>query len=80
MACVHLSPPHQAILEQRLKAPGERWRNAYKALLALEFLVKRGHDRCPLMAAPLLPLLRCLNNFAFIGPNGTDYGMNVRIR
>lgn len=51
-----------------------------QALQVLEFLARRGHPRCPDMCTRLLPLLRCLENFAFIGKDGTDYGANVRIR
>jgi hypothetical protein len=60
----------------------ERERNGpvLQGLQVLEFLCKRGHDRCPVMAMPLIPLLKCLANFAYIGPDGKDYGANVRIR
>ncbi len=51
-----------------------------QALLVLEFLVKRGSPACPGMALPLVPLLLCLANFAYIGPDGKDYGANVRVR
>ncbi|KAL6759180.1 hypothetical protein V8C86DRAFT_2580768 [Haematococcus lacustris] len=69
-----------AALEYRLMSPGERWRNVYKALLVLEFLIKRGADCCPSMALPLLPLLQCLQKFDYISPDGKDVGSNVRIR
>lgn len=50
--------PQQAVLEFRLGYPPQKWRNVYKALTVLEFLLKRGERQSahaglgPCMRAP----------------------------
>ncbi|GMH39165.1 hypothetical protein BSKO_07063 [Bryopsis sp. KO-2023] len=70
-----------AVLELRLGYPVEKWRNVYKALQVLEFLLKRGSDHCLRLAKDDLqgPLSKLLD-FEYVGPDGRDYGINVRVR
>ncbi|WIA23872.1 hypothetical protein OEZ85_013522 [Tetradesmus obliquus] len=71
-----------AVLEFRLSRGPEKWRNVYKALLALEFLLVRGSTAAVQLAGSreLQTLLRQLVNFETIGHRGIDCGSNVRIR
>ncbi|KPI41055.1 ENTH domain-containing protein [Cyphellophora attinorum] len=58
----------------------EEWRQIYKALQLLEFLVKNGSERVVDDARSHLSLLRMLRQFHYIDPNGKDQGINVRNR
>ncbi|CAD7695412.1 unnamed protein product [Ostreobium quekettii] len=70
-----------AVVEARLKYPADKWRNVYKGLQVLEFLIKRGSDECVMIAqADLRPYVENVRNLEYIGPDGRDYGINVRVR
>ncbi|KZF24410.1 ENTH-domain-containing protein [Xylona heveae TC161] len=58
----------------------EEWRQIYKALQLLEFLVKNGSERVIDDARSHLSLLKMLRQFHYIDPNGKDQGINVRNR
>lgn len=58
----------------------EEWRQIYKSLQLLEFLVKNGSERVIDDARSHLGLLRMLKQFHYIDPNGKDQGVNVRNR
>jgi epsin len=58
----------------------EEWRQIYKALQLLEFLIKHGSERVIDDARGHLPLLKMLRQFHFIDQNGKDQGINVRNR
>ncbi|KAK8151679.1 hypothetical protein IWX90DRAFT_432198 [Phyllosticta citrichinensis] len=58
----------------------EEWRQIYKALQLLEFLVKNGSERVIDDARSHLSLLKMLRQFHFIDQNGKDQGINVRNR
>ncbi|KIH94836.1 hypothetical protein SPBR_03664 [Sporothrix brasiliensis 5110] len=58
----------------------EEWRQIYKALQLLEFLVKHGSERVIDDARSHLTLLKMLRQFHFIDANGKDQGINVRNR
>ncbi|PTU25033.1 hypothetical protein P175DRAFT_059203 [Aspergillus ochraceoroseus IBT 24754] len=58
----------------------EEWRQIYKALQLLEFLVKNGSERVVDDARSHMSLLRMLRQFHFIDNNGKDQGINVRNR
>ncbi|RMD42605.1 hypothetical protein DV735_g2554, partial [Chaetothyriales sp. CBS 134920] len=58
----------------------EEWRQIYKALQLLEFLVKNGSERVVDDARSHLSLIRMLRQFHYIDPNGKDQGVNVRNR
>ncbi len=71
----------QAVLQLRLGYAAAKWRNVYKALTVLEFLVRRGSERCVALArSELLPKLEDLEAFQFVAPDGRDQGVNVRHR
>ncbi|KKZ61135.1 hypothetical protein EMCG_04236 [[Emmonsia] crescens] len=58
----------------------EEWRQIYKALQLLEFLVKNGSERVIDDARSHVSLLRMLRQFHYIDQNGKDQGINVRNR
>lgn len=58
----------------------EEWRQIYKGLQLLEFLIKNGSERVIDDARSHLTLLKMLRQFQFIDPNGKDQGLNVRNR
>ncbi|KAI9802256.1 MAG: hypothetical protein M1825_002977 [Sarcosagium campestre] len=58
----------------------EEWRQIYKGLQLLEFLVKNGSERVIDDARSHLSLLKMLKQFHFIDENGKDQGINVRNR
>ncbi|KAH8693788.1 hypothetical protein BGW36DRAFT_429819 [Talaromyces proteolyticus] len=58
----------------------EEWRQIYKALQLLEFLIKNGSERVVDDARSHMSLLRMLRQFHYIDNNGKDQGINVRNR
>ncbi|KAL1867934.1 hypothetical protein VTK73DRAFT_3899 [Phialemonium thermophilum] len=58
----------------------EEWRQIYKALQLLEFLIKNGSERVIDDARSHLTLLKMLRQFHYIDQNGKDQGVNVRNR
>lgn len=58
----------------------EEWRQIYKALQLLEFLIKHGSERVIDDARGHVTLLKMLRQFQFIDANGKDQGLNVRNR
>src|ERR1700744_4639117 len=58
----------------------EQWRQIYKALQLLEFLIKNGSERVIDDARSHMSLLKMLRQFHFIDANGKDQGINVRNR
>ncbi|CAN9187977.1 unnamed protein product [Alternaria alternata] len=58
----------------------EEWRQIYKALQLLEYLIKNGSERVIDDARSHVSLLKMLRQFHFIDQNGKDQGINVRNR
>ncbi|MCJ1325211.1 Epsin-3, clathrin recruitment and traffic between the Golgi and endosome [Thelotrema lepadinum] len=58
----------------------EEWRQIYKSLQLLEFLIKNGSERVIDDARSHLSLLKMLRQFQFYDQNGKDQGINVRNR
>ncbi|KAI1327082.1 hypothetical protein F5Y16DRAFT_202556 [Xylariaceae sp. FL0255] len=58
----------------------EEWRQIYKSLQLLEFLIKNGSERVIDDARGHITLLKMLRQFHFIDQNGKDQGINVRNR
>lgn len=68
------------VLNRRLDYPPTKWRNVYKSLSVLEFLIKRGSEDAVVRARTLVPKLESLQGFAYITPDSRDVGANVRHR
>lgn len=58
----------------------EEWRQIYKALQLLDYLVKHGSERVIDYARSHVGVIQMLKNFHFIDANGKDQGINVRNR
>ncbi|TQS33305.1 hypothetical protein Golomagni_06355, partial [Golovinomyces magnicellulatus] len=58
----------------------DEWRQIYKSLQLLEFLIKNGSERVIDDARGHITLLKMLRQFHFIDQNGKDQGINVRNR
>ncbi len=58
----------------------EEWRQIYKSLQLLEYLIKHGSERVIDDARGHITLLKMLRQFHFIDQNGKDQGINVRNR
>ncbi|KAL2271353.1 hypothetical protein VTJ83DRAFT_724 [Remersonia thermophila] len=58
----------------------EEWRQIYKALQLLEYLIKHGSERVVDDARSHITLLKMLRQFHYIDQNGKDQGVNVRHR
>ncbi|BGP26199.1 golgi to Endosome transporter [Rhodotorula toruloides] len=56
------------------------WRQIYKALVLLEYLIKNGSERVVDDARSHLSLIRVLRNFHYIDENAKDQGINIRNR
>lgn len=70
-----------AVIDYRLGAPPQKWRNVYKGLQVIEFLLKRGSEQCiDITRCELTSKLKALDSFEYIGEDGRDYGINVRVR
>eukprot|EP00193_Tetraselmis_chui_P019392 CAMPEP_0177792860 /NCGR_PEP_ID=MMETSP0491_2-20121128/24751_1 /TAXON_ID=63592 /ORGANISM="Tetraselmis chuii, Strain PLY429" /LENGTH=709 /DNA_ID=CAMNT_0019315305 /DNA_START=417 /DNA_END=2547 /DNA_ORIENTATION=- len=70
-----------AIVELRLGYPPDKWRNVYKALTVLEFIMKRGSDTWVTLSQDVMPSkLEALEDFKYFDEKGHDQGVNVRHR
>ena len=84
---VLISPPSQLLNEimpmiykRFTEKAAEEWRQIYKGLQLLEFLIKNGSERVIDDARSHLTLLKMLRQFHYIDQNGKDQGLNVRNR
>ncbi|CAG8670368.1 16977_t:CDS:2, partial [Dentiscutata heterogama] len=57
-----------------------QWRQIYKALQLLEYLVKHGSERVVDDARSHMGTVKIMRNFAYIDDKGKDQGVNVRSR
>ncbi|KAL2154635.1 hypothetical protein VTH82DRAFT_3311 [Thermothelomyces myriococcoides] len=58
----------------------EEWRQIYKALQLLEYLIKHGSERVVDDARSHISLIKMLRQFHYIDQNGKDQGVNIRHR
>ncbi|KAJ3287606.1 Epsin-3, clathrin recruitment and traffic between the Golgi and endosome [Rhizoclosmatium sp. JEL0117] len=66
---------------QRVQEPaGPTWRQTYKALQLLEYLIKNGNERVVDYAKDHIYELKALKNFHYTDEKGKDQGINVRNR
>ena len=59
---------------------GKNWRQVYKALTLLEYLIKNGHERVVHNARDHQYEIKGLSHFEYIDEKGKDQGINVRNR
>lgn len=67
------------VLRERLALEGERWRQTYKALSVVEYLVANGDERIPDVVSRSRVMDR-LMRFEYRDAKGKDEGVNVRHR
>ncbi|KAH7911726.1 hypothetical protein BJ138DRAFT_1149921 [Hygrophoropsis aurantiaca] len=63
-----------------MEKEARQWRQIYKALQLLEYLVKHGSERVVDDARSHVSTLKMLRNFHYIDDKGKDEGLNVRNR
>lgn len=56
------------------------WRQIYKSLVLLEYLVKNGSERVVDDARSHVSMIKMMKNFHYVDEKGKDQGMNVRNR
>jgi epsin len=68
------------IYSRFMEKEARQWRQIYKALQLLEYLIKHGSERVIDDARAHLSTLKMLRNFHYIDEKGKDEGVNVRNR
>ncbi|KAK4515646.1 uncharacterized protein ATC70_010597 [Mucor velutinosus] len=58
----------------------KQWRQIYKALVLLEYLIKNGSERVVDDARSHVSMIKVMRNFYYIDDKGKDEGLNVRNR
>jgi len=66
------------IIWKRLNDHGKNWRHVYKALLVLDYIIKRGSERVAQQCKEQIYSLLTLQDFRFIDKDGKDQGASVR--
>ncbi|KDN52411.1 ENTH-domain-containing protein [Tilletiaria anomala UBC 951] len=70
----------QAIYRRFMEKEANEWRQIYKSLTLLEYLVRNGAERVVDDARSHLSTIKILRNFHYIDEKGKDQGLNVRNR
>ncbi|KAI8078964.1 uncharacterized protein B0P05DRAFT_541882 [Gilbertella persicaria] len=58
----------------------KQWRQIYKALVLLEYLIKNGSERVIDDARAHISMIKIMRNFFYVDDKGKDEGLNVRNR
>ncbi|KDQ08315.1 hypothetical protein BOTBODRAFT_179949 [Botryobasidium botryosum FD-172 SS1] len=69
-----------AIYSRFMEKEARQWRQIYKALQLLEYLIKNGSERVVDDARSHLSTIKMLRNFHYVDEKGKDQGINVRNR
>lgn len=72
-----------AVVSLRLGYKPRKWRNVYKGLTVLEYLLRHGSEPCVAAArsgAVAQRLQDLAGGFHYVAPDGRDMGANVRHR
>lgn len=76
----HFNEIMPIIYQRFTEKEAREWRQIYKALQLLEYLVKHGSERVVDDARSHLSMIKMLRNFHYIDEQGKDQGINVRNR
>lgn len=68
------------IYSRFMEKEAREWRQIYKALTLLEYLIKHGSERVVDDARAHISTIKMLRNFQYIDEKGKDQGINVRNR
>lgn len=63
-----------------MEKEAKQWRQIYKSLQLLEYLIKNGSERVVDDARAHISTIKMLRNFHYIDDKGKDQGINVRNR
>ncbi|KAJ3230501.1 Epsin-3, clathrin recruitment and traffic between the Golgi and endosome [Chytriomyces hyalinus] len=79
------SPQHfndivETIFARIQEPPSSTWRQPYKALQLLEYLIKNGSERIVDAARDRIYTLKALRNYKYSDEKGKDQGINIRNR
>ncbi|KAK0185692.1 hypothetical protein F5146DRAFT_1071121 [Armillaria mellea] len=69
-----------SIYSKYMEKEARQWRQIYKALQLLEYLIKHGSERVVDDARAHISTIKMLRNFHYIDDKGKDEGINVRNR
>ncbi|KZO96757.1 ENTH-domain-containing protein [Calocera viscosa TUFC12733] len=69
-----------SIYNRFMEKEARQWRQIYKALQLLEYIVKHGSERVVDDARAHLSTIKMLRNFHYIDDKGKDQGINIRNR
>ncbi|KAI9007471.1 hypothetical protein CLU79DRAFT_712102 [Phycomyces nitens] len=69
-----------ALYKRFTEKEAKQWRQIYKALVLLEYLVKNGSERVVDDARSHISTIKIMRNFHFIDEKGKDQGINIRNR
>ncbi|KZT59407.1 ENTH-domain-containing protein [Calocera cornea HHB12733] len=69
-----------SIYNRFMEKEARQWRQIYKALQLLEYIVKHGSERVVDDARAHLATIKMLRNFHYIDDKGKDQGINIRNR
>ncbi|KAI6042668.1 hypothetical protein EDC04DRAFT_2657742 [Pisolithus marmoratus] len=78
--CQQFNEIMPSIYARFMEKEARQWRQIYKALQLLEYLVKHGSERVVDDARSHISTLKMLRNFHYIDEKGKDQGLNVRNR
>ncbi|KAG6841019.1 hypothetical protein C0991_002567 [Blastosporella zonata] len=76
----HFNEIMPAIYARFMEKEARQWRQIYKSLQLLEYLIKHGSERVVDDARSHVSTLKMLRNFHYIDDKGKDEGINVRNR
>ncbi|KAH9983699.1 hypothetical protein BJV74DRAFT_849499 [Russula compacta] len=76
----HFNEIMPCIYSQFMEKEARQWRQIYKALQLLEYLVKHGSERVVDDARSHVSTIKMLRSFHYIDEKGKDQGINVRNR
>ncbi|TDL19715.1 ENTH-domain-containing protein [Rickenella mellea] len=76
----HFNEIMPAIYSRFMDKEARQWREIYKALQLLEYIIKHGSERVVDDARSHLSTIKMLRNFHYIDEKGKDQGINVRNR
>ncbi|KAG8899932.1 Epsin-3, clathrin recruitment and traffic between the Golgi and endosome, partial [Tulasnella sp. 417] len=78
--CQQFNEIMPCIYSRFMEKEAKEWRQIYKALQLLEYIIKHGSERVVDDARSHLSTIKMLRNFHYIDDNGKDQGINVRNR
>ncbi|BEI84496.1 hypothetical protein CcaverHIS002_0411000 [Cutaneotrichosporon cavernicola] len=76
----HFNEIMPTIYSRFMEKEAREWRQIYKALSLLEYLIKHGSERVVDDARAHISTIKMLRNFQYIDEKGKDQGINVRNR